>query len=209
MLRINFTTHVLGPLAALRLKQEKVTQTLRAKDSLIAEVILSGEVKVGDQIRIALNNRMLGIAKLSIFDPISWTELDINDAHRGGFDSLPDLGLALKRAGYRFKTLDGYTFYRIQFRREVPQSDGCRGQVALDPGPSQKLYNHSPEGFQWGYGGSGPAQLALALLLDVTGDGELSVALHQHFKRDFVATWGESWEMDADQIRRWVELIRQ
>jgi len=93
--------------------------------------------------------------------------------------------------------------------KEVPQSDGRIGQVPLDPSPSQKLYNHSPDGFQWGYGGSGPAQLALALLLDVTGDGKLSVQLHQHFKRDFVATWGESWLIDADQIRRWVELRRQ
>ena len=116
MLRINFTTHILGPLATLRLRHEKVTQTLRARDSLITEAILSGEVKVGDQIRIALNNRILGIAKLSIFDRVSWAELDIDDAHRGGFDSLPELVLALKRAGYRFKSLDGYTFYRMQFQ---------------------------------------------------------------------------------------------
>lgn len=53
---------------------------------------------------------------------------------------------------------------------------------ALSPKPSQKLFDHSPDGFQWGYGGSGPAQLALALLLDVIGDGGLSVRLHQDFK---------------------------
>jgi len=113
---IHFTAHVLGPLAALRLKQERITQTLRAKDSLIVEAILSGEVKVGDQMRIALNNRILGIAKLSVCDRVRWDELDIDDAHRGGFDSLQELGLALKRAGYRFRSLDGSTFYRIQFQ---------------------------------------------------------------------------------------------
>ncbi len=106
----------MGPLAALRLKREEVSQTLRARDSLIVEAILSGEVKVGDLIHIALNNRILGIARLSIFDRVSWTELDIDDAHRGGFDSLQELGLALKRAGYRFRSLDGSTFYRIQFQ---------------------------------------------------------------------------------------------
>jgi hypothetical protein len=37
--------------------------------------------------------------------------------------------------------------------------------VKLDPKPSQKLRNHSPDGFAWGYPGSGPAQLALAILL--------------------------------------------
>jgi len=39
----------------------------------------------------------------------------------------------------------------------------------LDPEPSQKIHNHSPDGFNWGYGGSGPAQLALAVVLKVTG----------------------------------------
>lgn len=32
--------------------------------------------------------------------------------------------------------------------------------------PRNELYNHSPNGFEWGYGGSGPAQLALAILAD-------------------------------------------
>jgi hypothetical protein len=35
----------------------------------------------------------------------------------------------------------------------------------LNPGPSQAIRNHSPDGFNWGYSGSGPAQLALALCL--------------------------------------------
>ncbi len=89
--------------------------------------------------------------------------------------------------------------------KEVRQSDGRRGQVAFDPGPSQKLFNHSPDGFQWGYGGSGPAQLALALLLDATNNPELSVRLHQAFKRHFVAAWGEKWQIRRDDILLWVE----
>jgi len=32
------------------------------------------------------------------------------------------------------------------------------------------LGNHSPTGFAWGYGGSGPHQLALAILSDFFGD---------------------------------------
>ena len=38
----------------------------------------------------------------------------------------------------------------------------------LDPRRSQKHRNHSPDGFNWGYGGSGPAQLALAIMLELT-----------------------------------------
>jgi hypothetical protein len=36
--------------------------------------------------------------------------------------------------------------------------------------PRCDLYNHSPTGFAWGYGGSGPAQLALAILADYLED---------------------------------------
>jgi len=72
------------------------------------------------------------------------------------------------------------------------------------PTRSQKLYNHSPDGFNWGYGGSGPAQLALALLLDVTDDEELALRLHQPFKWDLVARWGSQWTMTSDEIQSWI-----
>lgn len=78
------------------------------------------------------------------------------------------------------------------------------GEV-LSPIPSQKLYNHSPDGFNWGYGGSGPAQLALALLYDVTGDAQLSLGLYQQFKWDWVAYWGDTWEITSDKIWAWVK----
>lgn len=42
----------------------------------------------------------------------------------------------------------------------------------LSPQKSQKIVNHSPDGFNWGYGGSGPAQLALAVMLELTGNYE-------------------------------------
>lgn len=52
----------------------------------------------------------------------------------------------------------------------------------LDPKPSQAVWNHSPDGFNWGYGGSGPAQLALAILLFVGLDRDDAVRLHQQLK---------------------------
>ncbi|GAH87977.1 unnamed protein product [marine sediment metagenome] len=81
-----------------------------------------------------------------------------------------------------------------------------RGEDILSPGPSQRLWNHSPTGFSWGYGGSGPAQLALALLYDVTKDKELSLKLHQDFKWDRVAHWEGDWEITDGEIRRWLEM---
>ena len=41
------------------------------------------------------------------------------------------------------------------------------GDKPLSPLKSQSIVNHSPDGFNWGYLGSGPAQLALAILLEV------------------------------------------
>ena len=64
------------------------------------------------------------------------------------------------------------------------------------------LYNHSPNGFEWGYGGSGPAQLALALLADALGDDERALQLHQDFKWEIVASLPKvSWLMTDDQVR--------
>jgi hypothetical protein len=39
---------------------------------------------------------------------------------------------------------------------------------------------NSPTGFGWGYGGSGPAQLALALLADSLGDNDLLFSVEEH-----------------------------
>ncbi len=76
----------------------------------------------------------------------------------------------------------------------------------LDPRPSQRLRNHSPDGFSWGYGGSGPAQLALALLLDVGLDNALAVHLHQRFKRDMIASLDidQGWLLTTFEIEHWV-----
>jgi hypothetical protein len=53
--------------------------------------------------------------------------------------------------------------------------------------PRLDLWNHSPSGFEWGYAGSGPAQLALALLADCLGDDEEAIGRHQEFKAAVVA----------------------
>ena len=69
--------------------------------------------------------------------------------------------------------------------------------------PRFDLATHSPTGFAWGYSGSGPAQLALALLADALDDDEQAVALHQMFKFREVARWpqSEGWRRGADEIR--------
>ncbi len=66
------------------------------------------------------------------------------------------------------------------------------------------LHNHSPTGFEWGYGGSGPAQLALALLADALGDDDLAQGHYQEFKRADVSGLGASWSINSDEVRRFV-----
>jgi hypothetical protein len=64
------------------------------------------------------------------------------------------------------------------------------------------LWNHSPAGFEWGYGGSGPAQLALALLADALQDDEKAVALHQSFKWAVVGSLPHvSWTLKDEEVR--------
>jgi len=56
----------------------------------------------------------------------------------------------------------------------------------LDPRPSQAIRNHSPDGFNWSYGGSGPAQLALAVLMKFM-PAEDAQGYYQLFKFDVIA----------------------
>ena len=71
------------------------------------------------------------------------------------------------------------------------------------PDESQMAINHSPDGFNWGYEGSGPAQTALAILLEVTGNEKLSAELHQEFKRQYLAR--KYTAPVIVDIYRWVE----
>ena len=60
-------------------------------------------------------------------------------------------------------------------------------RTRLTPERSLEIANHSPSGFEVGYCGSGPAQLALTLLLDHTGDEEVALAEYMAFKTEVVS----------------------
>src|SRR5204862_6265890 len=47
--------------------------------------------------------------------------------------------------------------------------EGGPGRVTVAGEPLKHVVHHSPDGFQWGYGGSGPADLALSILSAVIG----------------------------------------
>jgi hypothetical protein len=97
-----------------------------------------------------------------------------------------------------------------------PESADCPhvGQVfVVDNGkqrvlpPRHDLRNHSPDGFAWGYGGSGPAQLALAMLADATGDDALAQRHYQDFKFAKIAGLPrDSWQITDTEVREWLEI---
>lgn len=59
--------------------------------------------------------------------------------------------------------------------------------------PHYEICNHSPDGFEWGYGGSGPAQLAFAILYNYfDGNEKLVWPLYQDFKWAYIATLPEA-----------------
>ena len=67
--------------------------------------------------------------------------------------------------------------------------------------PRQELRNHSPTGFEWGYGGSGPAQPALAILAEHLGDDDAALNLYQDFKWACIAQIrGANWSLSSEEI---------
>jgi hypothetical protein len=77
----------------------------------------------------------------------------------------------------------------------------------LTPEASLAVRNHSPGGFSWGYEGSGPAQLALAILLESGIEPDEAQRVHQDFKREFIAPLpqDQGWAFEVD-VQRWVAL---
>lgn len=83
--------------------------------------------------------------------------------------------------------------------------DGCRG---LDP--RFDLRTHSPDGFEWGYDGSGPAQLALALAADVLGDDEAALDVYQRLKfRVMGRLPADGWTLSEGELAEAIRTLGQ
>lgn len=75
--------------------------------------------------------------------------------------------------------------------------------VTVDNKPLKHHFRHSPDGFNWGYGGSGPADLARSILWDLIGL-EPYPGLYQTFKWKVVAKWGDVWQINSEEIQKWI-----
>ena len=98
------------------------------------------------------------------------------------------------------------------------------GQALVRVPTHLEIVDHSPDGFEWGYYGSGPSQLALALLYetllaaDVFEARRLAAQFHQRMKFELLnsLTGGRSnhWSCTSDVILAWfrqakIEAVQQ
>ena len=76
--------------------------------------------------------------------------------------------------------------------------------------PRLDLENRSPTGFEWGYAGSGPAQLSLALCVDALGDDAAAQAVFQLFKFAVIAVLDrdQPWSITAAEVRARCAALR-
>ena len=73
----------------------------------------------------------------------------------------------------------------------------------------RRIVRHSPTGFGWGYGGSGPADLALNILSIFIGQAEAE-GYYQDFKFEVVAKVPyEGGTIKRDDILKWIETKRK
>lgn len=69
------------------------------------------------------------------------------------------------------------------------------------------VVRHSPDGFNWGYGGSGPSDLALSIAYDCLSK-EDAERYYMHVKARFVAPAGPKLRIDADDVVAWIEGLK-
>jgi hypothetical protein len=96
--------------------------------------------------------------------------------------------------------------------------------VLVDDRPLRHVVLHSLTGLEWGYGGSGPADLALSILARYFKVRYVNTAYfkkfprrsskaekyYQSFKWDFVAKWEKKeWMITSDDIAVWLQKQNQ
>ena len=87
----------------------------------------------------------------------------------------------------------------------VVVQDGNGHSWLLPIDQSLLIRAHSPTGFEWGYGGSGPAQLALALLLNATRNPAFALSAYQDFKFQVVGLMPKGgWTLTIQEIEMWL-----
>lgn len=72
--------------------------------------------------------------------------------------------------------------------------------------PLPHLMQHSPDGFAWGYSGSGPSDLARSIIGHATNNPNPEPALYQKFKGQLVAHMpkDDDWVLPRSIVDQWL-----
>ena len=119
---------------------------------------------------------------------------------------------------FKAKKNEGHKHAEIHVETTIP--DGYAGStdgsgqsrvVSVRKGKQTNLVHvvrHSPDGFSWGFGGSGPADLALSILTHAVGKIVAETfGLYQDFKWEHVASWPQEgwWQVSQVEVLAWVK----
>jgi hypothetical protein len=98
--------------------------------------------------------------------------------------------------------ITGYRYEPTECRVYISDADG---QNLRNLPMYLNEVNHSPTGFEWGYGGSGPAQLAYAILRWYSSH-IFAQRHYQQFKWDVVAMFPrEGFVLEDEEIKKWCD----
>lgn len=104
--------------------------------------------------------------------------------------------------------LNSQPIYRGQRDRTAPAGKECSVTVNGEPLDCRyDLLSASPAGFEWNYRGSGPAQLAIALLAHALND-HFAATHYQRFKRNVVTELPEDgWTLSKPEIEQFADVV--
>ncbi len=90
----------------------------------------------------------------------------------------------------------------MKIYKAVRTPEGCSVTVdGVALAQRTDLRQYSTSGFEWGYEGSGPQQLALAILADHFGDDSRALASHKVFMEVVVGVMrADQWTLTSEQI---------
>lgn len=186
-------------------------QTIKCRDgSVYVDERLTVEEWVEKTYGAGVRVEGVAISEDSLIATISYPEsIFPYENVRINFVDVPDDVLFKMNQGSRRKFVKKYFANREEFGNRVfiEQSDGENTtKVEFSPELSLKIRNHSPSGFEWAYSGSGPAQLALAILFDVTDDRVVAERQYQDFKSRVIANLNAGeWTLHEEDVRQWLK----
>ena len=126
-------------------------------------------------------------------NPIS-VELGIGPVCRGGYFDY-QLEFDFEEDSMKAEAINN--FGDVKYWRD---EDGANSNVP------HRIVRHSPTGFEWGYGGSGPAEFALNILSCYIGEEAADRGLYQSFKWEIISALPhEGGVIKREAILEWLK----